>query len=65
VALGKMAGNEEARAKDIKTFIAAAKPLVDSLRPEQKRRVPAFFGMIDVPGGQPSGQLWLFEEEEG
>jgi hypothetical protein len=65
VALGKMAGNEEARAKDIKTFIAAAKPLVDSLSPEQKRRVPAFFGMIDVPGGQPSGQLWLFEEEEG
>jgi hypothetical protein len=35
------------------------------LGPEQKRRVPAFFGMIDVPGGQPSGQLWLFEEEEG
>jgi len=34
------------------------------LGPEQKRRVPAFFGMIDVPGGQPSGQLWLFEEEE-
>ena len=65
VALGKMAGNEEARAKDIKTFIAAAKPLVDSLSPEQKRRVPAFFGMIDIPGGQPSGQLWLFEEEEG
>jgi len=65
VALGKMADNEEARAKDLKTFIGAATPLVASLSPEQKRRIPAFFGMIDVPGGQPSGQLWLFEEEEG
>jgi len=65
MALGKIADNEEARARDLKTFIAAAKPLVDSLSPEQKRRVPAFFGMIDIPGGQPSGQLWLFEEEEG
>ena len=65
VALGKIADNEEARAKDLKTFIAAAKPLVATLSPEQKRRVPAFFGMIDFPGGQPSGQLWLFEEEEG
>jgi hypothetical protein len=30
--------------------------LVATLSPEQKRRVPAFFGMIDVPGGQPSGR---------
>jgi LTXXQ motif family protein len=65
VALGKIADAEEARAKDLKTFIAAAKPLVASLSPEQKRRVPAFFGMTGIPGGQPSGQLWLFEEEEG
>ena len=63
-ALGKIADAEEARAKDLKTFVAA-KPLVAALSPEQKRRVPAFFGMIDVPGGQPSAQLWLFEEEEG
>ena len=33
VALGKMANNEEARAKDIKTFIAAAKPLVELAQP--------------------------------
>jgi hypothetical protein len=65
VALGKIADNEEARVKDLKTFIAAAKPLVATLSAEQKRRVPAFFGMVDFPGGQPSGQLWLFEEEEG
>jgi hypothetical protein len=64
-ALGKIADAEEARAKDLKTFIAAAKPLVASLSPEQKRRIPAFFGMTGFPGGQPSGQLWLFEEEEG
>jgi LTXXQ motif family protein len=65
LALGKIADAEEARAKDLKTFIAAAKPLVATLSPEQKRRVPAFFGMTGIPGGQPSAQLWLFEEEEG
>ena len=64
-ALGKIADGEEARAKDLKSFVAAAKPLVAALSPEQKRRVPAFFGIVDVPGGQPSAQLWLFEEEEG
>ena len=33
VALGKIADNEEARAKDLKTFIAAAKPLVATAQP--------------------------------
>jgi hypothetical protein len=64
IALGKIADGEEARAKDLKTFIAAAKPLVATLTPEQQRRVPAFLGVTDNPG-QSSGQLWLFEEEEG
>jgi hypothetical protein len=32
----------------------------------QRRRIPAFLGMTDAGGfGQPSAQLWLFEEEEG
>ena len=35
-----------------------------SLTPEQKRRMPAFLGMTDCPG-QPSGNLWFFQDEEG
>lgn len=62
--LALVAAGEEARARDIRKFIAAAKPLVDSLNAEQKRRMPAFLGMTDYPG-QPSGALWLFQEEEG
>ena len=62
--LGLVAAGEEARARDIRKFIAAAKPLVDSLNPEQRRRMPAFLGMTDY-AGQPSGALWLFQEEQG
>ena len=59
-----MADGEEARARDLKSFIAAAQPLLATLSPAQKRRMPAFLGLTDNPG-QSSGQLWLFEEEEG
>ena len=62
--LDMVAAGEEARARDIRSFIAAAKPLVASLDNEQKRRMPAFLGMTDYPG-QPSGAMWLFQEEEG
>ena len=62
--LDMVAAGEEARARDIRSFIAAAKPLVASLNDEQKRRMPAFLGMTDYPG-QPSGAMWLFQEEEG
>ena len=62
--LVRIAEGEEARAKDLKTFIAAARPLLAALSPEQKRRMPAFLGLTDNPG-QSSAQLWLFEEEEG
>jgi hypothetical protein len=62
--LVRIADGEEARAKDLKTFIAAAQPLLATLSPEQKRRIPPFLGLTDNPG-QSSGQLWLFEEEEG
>jgi LTXXQ motif family protein len=62
--LDMVAAGEEARARDIRSFIAAAKPLVASLNKEQKRRMPAFLGMTDYPG-QPSGAMWLFQEEEG
>lgn len=61
--LDMVAAGEEARARDIRSFIAAAKPLVASLNDEQKRRMPAFLGMTDYPG-QPSGAIWLFQEEE-
>lgn len=62
--VARMADGEEARAKDLRMFLAAAKPLLATLSPEQKRRVPAFLGLTDSPA-QSSGQLWLFEEEEG
>jgi hypothetical protein len=62
--LDKVATGEEGRAKDLRKFIAAAKPLVATLTPEQKRRMPAFLGMTDYPG-QPSGGIWMFEEEGG
>jgi hypothetical protein len=59
-----VAAGEEARAADIRKFITAAQPLVATLTPEQKRRMPAFLGMTDYPG-QPSGNLWFFQDEEG
>lgn len=62
--LGLVADGEEARAKEIRKFIVAAKPLIATLTPEQKRRMPAYLGMTDYPG-QPSGGLWVFQEEQG
>jgi len=62
--LGMVADGEAARAKEIQKFIVAAKPLVATLTPEQKRRMPSYLGMTDYPG-QPSGALWVFQEEEG
>ncbi len=64
--LGAIADAEEARGRDLRRFVDAAKPLVASLTEAQRRRVPAFLGMTDHSGpAQSSGQLWLFEEEEG
>ncbi len=64
--LDRIAGAEALRAADLKAFVAAARPLVDSLSDEQKRRAPAFLGLSESGyGPQPTSQLWLFEEEEG
>ncbi|MBR0652733.1 hypothetical protein GXW78_23955 [Roseomonas terrae] len=64
--LGAIAEGEEARGRDLRRFVEAARPLVNALTEAQRRRIPAFLGMTDHTGpGQPSGQLWLFEEEEG
>lgn len=62
--LGMVADAEETRAKEIRKFIAAAKPLIATLTADQKRRMPAYLGMTDYPG-QPSGGLWVFQEEQG
>lgn len=56
------AKDDEARAKDLQRFVAAAKPLIASLTPEQVRRIPPFLGLTER--GQPSSQIWIFEEEE-
>ena len=61
--LDRVADAEALRAADLKAFVVAARPLVDSLSDEQKRRAPAFLGLTEGP--QPTSQLWLFEEEEG
>jgi len=62
VALGKMAGNEEAPRQDIRR--SSPRPSRWSTRSARSRSAASgFLGMIDVPGGQPSGQLWLFEEK--
>lgn len=62
--LSGIADAEETRARELRRFVSAAKPLVDSLSEAQRRRIPAFLGMTDVGGPhQPSVQLWLFEEE--
>jgi hypothetical protein len=64
--LGAIADAEEARGRDLRRFVDAAKPLVASLNEAQRRRIPAFLGMTDHAGpGQTSAELWLFEEEEG
>lgn len=60
--LAVTASDEAARAEDLKRFVAAAKPLMAALTPEQKRRIPAFLGLTEKP--QPSSELWIFEEEE-
>ena len=63
--LERVADAEAARAADLKSVIAAAKPLVDALSAEQKRRIPAFLGMTDIPGKpQPTRELWIFEAEQ-
>jgi len=59
-----VAVDEEARAKDLQKFVAAARPLVASLTPEQKLRIPAFLGLTEGSRPQPSSELWIFEEEE-
>ncbi|MEW6122964.1 MAG: Spy/CpxP family protein refolding chaperone [Pseudomonadota bacterium] len=56
------AKDDEARAKDLQRFVTAAKPLVAALTPEQVRRIPPFLGLTER--GQPSTQIWIFEEEE-
>jgi hypothetical protein len=64
--LSGIADAEEARGRELRRLVDAAKPLVASLSEVQRRRIPAFLGMTDAGGfGQPSAQLWLFEEEEG
>jgi len=64
--LDRMADAEAVRAADLKSFVAAARPLVTALSEEQKRRAPAFLGLFDPSGGpQPIGHLWLFEDEQG
>ena len=62
--LDTIADHEIARAQALKKFVAAAQPLVASLTPEQKRRVPAFLGIGESDHGPSSGDLWIFEEEE-
>lgn len=58
------ANDEEARAQDLKRFVAAAKPLVASLTPAQVRRIPPFLGLTEGARMQPSREIWIFEEEE-
>lgn len=63
--LERLADAEVARANDLKSVIAAAKPLVASLSAEQQRRIPAFLGMTDQAGRpQPTFELWMFEAEQ-
>lgn len=63
--LEQMADAEEARAQSVKAFVAAAKPFVASLTPQQLNRLPAFLGLYDGGGAAPSSmQLWMFEDEQ-
>jgi hypothetical protein len=62
--LAVVADAEAARAEALKKFIAAATPLVASLTPEQKRRLPAYLGLDEMADhGPSSAELWIFEEE--
>jgi hypothetical protein len=62
--LDRIADAEITRAEALKEVAAAARPFVASLSEEQKRRMPAFLGMIDHPNGpQPTASLWIFEDE--
>ena len=62
--LDTVADHEIARAQALKKFVAAAQPLIASLSPEQKRRVPTFLGLGDSDHGPSSGDVWIFEDEE-
>lgn len=63
--LSLMADSEEARAKALKAFVAAATPFAATLTQAQLHRIPAFIGLQDASGQMPnSAQLWIFEEEE-
>jgi hypothetical protein len=61
--LSVIADVEIARAQALKKLVAAFQPLLASLTPEQKRRIPAFLGLEDSDRGPSSGELWIFEEE--
>ncbi len=62
--LAIVADSEEARAKALKAFVAAAKPFAASLTPAQLHRLPAFIGLHETGTMPESTQLWIFEEEE-
>lgn len=62
--LDRVADAEITRGQALKAVAAVARPLVASLSEEQKRRIPAFLGMVDgVNGPQPTASLWIFEDE--
>ena len=63
--LNIIADQEIARANSLKKFVGAMDPLVASLTPEQKRRIPAFIGLGESSSehGPSSAELWIFEEE--
>ncbi|TDR93044.1 hypothetical protein [Enterovirga rhinocerotis] len=63
--LERVGDAEATRAADLKSFVAAARPLVATLTDVQKNRMPAFLGMAARAGVPFSARtLWLFEEEE-
>jgi LTXXQ motif family protein len=61
--LDTVADHEIARTQALKKLVAAAQPLVASLTPEQKRRIPPFLGLGESDHGPGSGELWIFEDE--
>lgn len=62
--LERVADAEITRGQALKAVADAARPLVASLSEEQKRRMPAFLGMVDRANGpQPTASLWIFEDE--
>jgi len=64
-ALTDIANAEETRARDLRNLVNATRPLVAALSDAQRRRIPAFLGMTEMPNAnQQSAQLWIFEEEE-